>query len=225
MRSGYSLQGRAMCTRQSRSPRQARQGASLALAFLHAAKLVGDDDSWVELLEQRLGCAELLPDGQARRCPRPGRPRVVTGKHVVRRAVGFADRPPFRGARDSSLIAEILMQLLAREGQEGREHHLESIDRAQRDVQNSSGSFSIRRDQLPGLGLGQVLIDERGEVKQFLEGRAKARSLEMVADIRESGLDRLDEARVAGGELARLGDLPETPMSIDERAMREVAPW
>ena len=61
-------------------------------------------------------------------------------------------------------------------------------------------------------------------MKQFLQGRAKARSLEVVADLRESGLDRLDQALVTRREVTRPRDLAEATMGIDERAVREISP-
>src|SRR5438309_7051395 len=137
----------------------------------------------------------------------------------MRGAVGFAHRPAFRRAGDGPLVAQILVQLLAREGKEGREHHLQSINRAQSDVQNSSGSFPISRDELPRLVLGEVLIDERGEVKQLLQCGAKSRRLEVLSDFREPWLDGLDEALVFWGDLARPRELPKSPVGVHERAM------
>src|SRR5205823_2573528 len=127
--------------------------------------LIGDDNVWIELLEQGLRCTQLLPDGQAGRFPRACPFRVVAREHLVRRAVRFADRAALRRARDEAVVTERFVELLTREWQERREHHFESVDAAKRDIEDGPGPLAIGRDELPRLGLGQVLIDERGEVK------------------------------------------------------------
>src|SRR5439155_15062159 len=92
------------------------------------------DDGWVELLEERMRLPQLLSHRERRRSPSAG-PAVVAGENVMGRAIRLPAGPELRLRRDDAVVTEVLVELLAAEGKERREHHLEIVHAAERDVQ------------------------------------------------------------------------------------------
>src|SRR5439155_14002151 len=72
------------------APLRRRTPGSLAPVLFHPAELL-QDDAGVQLLEERLRLAKLLPGLELRRRPRPCETAVVAGEDLVRRRVLLAD--------------------------------------------------------------------------------------------------------------------------------------
>src|SRR5439155_21360038 len=79
----------------------------------------------VELLEERLRLAQLLPGRQLRRPPTPPPARVVAGEDRVRETVLLGHVLELERSGEHVVVSEQLVKLLAREGQERREQDLE----------------------------------------------------------------------------------------------------
>src|SRR5205085_7567735 len=114
-------------------------------------------DRGIELAEERLRLAQLLTGLELRRRPCSGPCSVVASQRVVGRAVGLPHGPSFRRSGDDAIMTQIFVELLAGEGEERREHHLEVVDAAERDVEHGPGALAVARDRLPGLVRGEVL--------------------------------------------------------------------
>ena len=88
------------------------------------AELVVDDPG-IELPEERLGLAKLLPGGSSLGCQRPDPARVVARQNRRASPGVLLDLAKLERPGEPALVPEQFVQLLARERQERREKHLE----------------------------------------------------------------------------------------------------
>src|SRR5438552_2734045 len=205
------------------APLRRQTRGSLPAVLFHPAELL-QDDAGVELLEERLRLAKLLPGLELRRRPRPCETAVVAGEDLVRRRVLLANSAALGRRGDDPVVPEVLMELLAGERNERGEHQLEVVDATKRDVQDRPRALTVRRDQLPGLVRREVLVHERGEMQGLLERGTKACRLEVFSDAREAVVDRLHEDGVLSRERPGPGHLAEAAKGVHEGPVREVAP-
>ena len=113
------------------------------------------------------------------------------------RPVLLGDGAELERPGEPALVAEQLVQALARVRQEGREEHLEAVDRAQGDEEHRGGTLGVARRQRPGRLVAQVLVDLGREAHRLGERGAEAGALDQRADRLEAGLDRREQRAVA----------------------------
>ena len=82
-------------------------------------------------------------------------------------------------AKEWGLVAEETVQLLAGERQEGREQHLERVDRLEGGVDSLGCSLLVGLDGEPGGGGVEVFVDLGGQPDGFLQGRPQVHGLEI----------------------------------------------
>ena len=117
------------------------------------------------------------------------------------------------------------MQALGREREEGREQHLETVDDAQRDVEDRPGALAVGLQLRPRCLLGDVLVAERRRAASppGVPLRKRAASIRR-ADRVESTLDLMEQGFVVRRERRWRRNRTEVLVRALERPIDEVAP-
>jgi len=128
-------------------------------------------------------------------------------------------------AQEIRLISESTVQCLRREGEEGREEHLERIHHAQRHVRPGGGPFRRQLQGLPGRCRIQIAVGLARDGHGLADGRAEPAGLDLRADLSKGGLAQREDAPVLRRERTGRWHSPAiVPVREGQHPMRQVAP-
>src|SRR5205823_15105990 len=117
----------------------------------------------------------------------------------------------FERPGEQALVAEELMQPLAREREKGREDDLEGVDYAQSDVQDGCRALPVLLDHGPWWLVVDELVADARKPQRLRARSPETRLFDQLAHRFEASLHRRQGVAIVLGQLLRGGNLTEVP--------------